>query len=73
VRQLHNDKMAIITVRIPDELISIIDKFCEEEDRSRSWLARKALEEKLEEWRNTKKKTAAGDLQKESRANRKKR
>ena len=65
--------MAIITVRIPDELISIIDIFCEEEDRSRSWLARKALEEKLAKWRETEKKRKEHGVHKTSLTNRKKR
>ena len=44
--------MSIITVRIPDELDSIIDDFCKEEDRSKSWLVKKAIMEKLEDWQD---------------------
>jgi predicted transcriptional regulator len=44
--------MSTITVRIPDELDPIIDEFCKEEDRSKSWLVKKALKEKLQEWRD---------------------
>jgi predicted transcriptional regulator len=46
--------MSTITVRIPDELDPIIEEFCEKEERSKSWLVKKALQEKLEEWRDSK-------------------
>lgn len=68
--------MSTITVRIPDELNSLIEEFCKAEDRSRSWLVKKSLEEKLGEWRVTKansEKTSAHKLQKTSRAEKKKR
>ncbi len=45
--------MSTITVRIPEELDPIIEEFCKEEDRSKSWLIKRALKEKLEEWRDT--------------------
>lgn len=68
--------MSTITVRIPDELNPLIEEFCKIEDRSKSWLVKRALEEKLEEWRNTKTnsgRASAHKLQKTSRANKKKR
>lgn len=42
--------MTTLTVRIPEELDKLLQKFCEEEDRSKSWLLKKALQEKLEDW-----------------------
>lgn len=68
--------MPSITVRIPDELIPLIENFCKVEDRSRSWLVKKALEEKLGEWHVTKtnsEKTSVHKLRKASRAEKKKR
>jgi predicted transcriptional regulator len=44
--------MSTITVRIPDKLDSVIDEFCKKEDRSKSWLVKKALMEKLEDWQD---------------------
>jgi len=44
--------MPTITVRVPDKLNLIIGKFCKAEDRSKSWLVKKALMEKLEEWQD---------------------
>lgn len=43
-----------LTVRIPDDLNQILEKFCAEEDRSKSWFLKKALKEKLEEWEDYK-------------------
>ncbi len=45
--------MTTVTFRIPDELNKILEELCKEEDRSKSWFMRKALEEKLEDWRDT--------------------
>ena len=42
--------MSTVTVRIPDELEKIMEKFCKKEDRSKSWLIKKAIQEKLEDW-----------------------
>ena len=44
--------MATLTVRIPEELDKVLQQFCEEEDRSKSWLLKKALQEKLEDWQD---------------------
>ena len=44
--------MITLTVRISRELNLLIEEFCKEEDRSKSWFTRKALEEKLEERQN---------------------
>jgi predicted DNA-binding protein len=51
---LLSKTMSTITVRIPDELDPIIKEFCEEEDRSKSWLVKRALKEKLKEWKDLK-------------------
>lgn len=42
--------MSTLTVRVPDELEEALNHFCKEEDRSKSWLIKKALQEKLEDW-----------------------
>ncbi len=42
--------MSTITVRVPDELEKIMEKFCKKEDRTKSWLIKKAVQEKLEDW-----------------------
>ncbi|MFT6106304.1 MAG: putative DNA-binding protein [Rickettsiales bacterium] len=44
--------MSVLTVRVPDELDKIINQFCKEEDRTKSWLVKKAIQEKLEDWSN---------------------
>jgi RHH-type rel operon transcriptional repressor/antitoxin RelB len=44
--------MTTLTFRVPDELDQFLEEICKEEDRSKSWFMRKALEEKLEEWRD---------------------
>ncbi len=44
--------MTTLTVRIPEELDKILQEFCKEEDRSKSWLLKKALREKLEDWQD---------------------
>ena len=44
--------MSTLTVRIPEELKAAIAKFCQEEDRSKSWLIKRALQEKLEDWQD---------------------
>jgi predicted transcriptional regulator len=44
--------MTTVTFRIPDELNEILEELCRQEDRSKSWFMRKALEEKLEDWRD---------------------
>jgi len=42
--------MTTLTVRIPDDLDKKISLFCKAEDRSKSWLIKKALQEKLQDW-----------------------
>ncbi|MBM3579301.1 MAG: ribbon-helix-helix protein, CopG family [Alphaproteobacteria bacterium] len=44
--------MTTVTFRIPDELNEILEELCKEQDRSKSWFMRKALQEKLEDWRD---------------------
>ncbi len=44
--------MTTLTVRIPEELDNLLQQFCKEEDRSKSWLLKKALQEKLEDWQD---------------------
>lgn len=44
--------MSVITVRIPSELESFVEEFCKEEDRTKAWLVKKALQEKMEDWRD---------------------
>lgn len=45
--------MVTLTVRISDELNAAIEEFCKVEDRSKSWLIKKAIQEKLERWQNS--------------------
>ena len=42
--------MKALTVRISEELDQVVQEFCKKEDRSKSWLIKKALQEKLEDW-----------------------
>lgn len=42
--------MSTLTVRIPQELEKMLETFCKEEDRTKSWIIKKALQEKLEDW-----------------------
>lgn len=44
--------MTTVTFRIPDELNELLEEICREEDRSKSWFMKKALQEKLEDWRD---------------------
>jgi predicted transcriptional regulator len=44
--------MTTLTFRVPDELAKELEEICKEEDRSKSWFMKKALIEKLEEWRD---------------------
>ncbi len=44
--------MTTVTFKIPDELNELLEELCREEDRSKSWFMRKALQEKLEDWRD---------------------
>ncbi len=44
--------MPTLTVRIPADLEAAIAKFCQEENRSKSWLIKRAIEEKLEDWQD---------------------
>ena len=44
--------MTTLTFRVPDELAKELEEICKEEDRSRSWFMKKALIEKIEEWRD---------------------
>jgi predicted transcriptional regulator len=44
--------MSTLTVRISDDLEAAIAKFCQEENRSKSWLIKRAIEEKLEDWQD---------------------
>ncbi|NBV06292.1 MAG: ribbon-helix-helix protein, CopG family [Proteobacteria bacterium] len=41
--------MTTLTVRIDNDLADILEKFCKEEDRSKSWFLKKFLKEGLEE------------------------
>lgn len=42
--------MSVLTVRIPQDLEKMLNQFCKEEDRTKSWLIKKAIQEKLEDW-----------------------
>jgi predicted DNA-binding protein len=42
--------MSVLTVRIPDELEKDLEEYCKAEDRTKSWLIKKALKEALEDW-----------------------
>ena len=42
--------MSTLTVRIPDELEKELQHICKEDDRSKSWFVKKALQEKIEDW-----------------------
>lgn len=44
--------MSSITVKIPDSLEQVLNDFCKQEERSKSWIIRKALAEKLEDWKD---------------------
>ncbi|MES2961894.1 MAG: DUF6290 family protein [Pseudomonadota bacterium] len=44
--------MTTLTVRISQELDELLQEFCREEDRSKSWILKKALQEKLEDWQD---------------------
>ena len=49
---INNSLMTTLTFRVPDELSQLLEELCKEEDRSKSWFMKKALQEKLEEWRD---------------------
>jgi predicted DNA-binding protein len=51
--------MSILTVRVSEELETVLSHYCKEEDRSKSWLIKKALQEKLEDWLDYKAAVAA--------------
>lgn len=40
--------MTVTTIRIDDDLNKKLEKLCEQEDRSKSWVIREALEKYLE-------------------------
>ncbi len=40
---------AVVTVRIPDALNKILEKFCEIDERSKSWFIKKALQSYIED------------------------
>lgn len=44
--------MTTLTFRVPDELNQLLEELCKEEDRSKSWFMKKALQEKLEDWQD---------------------
>ena len=44
--------MTTLTFRVPDDLAEELEHLCEEQERSKSWFMKKALKEKLEEWRD---------------------
>jgi predicted transcriptional regulator len=44
--------MTTLTFRVPDELNQVLEEICKEEDRSKSWFMKKALQEKLEDWQD---------------------
>ena len=44
--------MATLTFRVPDSLAEELEKMCAEQDRTKSWFMKKALQEKMEEWRD---------------------
>jgi predicted transcriptional regulator len=44
--------MTTLTFRVPDALAEELEKMCEEQDRTKSWFMKKALQEKMEEWRD---------------------
>lgn len=41
--------MTTLTVRIPDGLDAVLQKFCETDERSKSWFVKKALQTYLED------------------------
>ncbi|MBU6338667.1 MAG: ribbon-helix-helix protein, CopG family [Rickettsiales bacterium] len=46
--------MTTVTFRLPDELNEELEQLCEEQDRTKSWFIKRALIDKLEEWRDVK-------------------
>ena len=44
--------MTTLTFRVPEELAKELEKLCKEQDRTKSWFMKKALTEKMEEWRD---------------------
>ena len=42
--------MITVTARFPDELNKLLEEYCAKEDRSKSWVLRKFLQEGLDEW-----------------------
>lgn len=44
--------MVTLTFRVPDELAEELDNLCKEEDRTRSWFMKRALQEKMEDYRD---------------------
>ena len=41
--------MSTLTVRIPDNLNEVLEKFCKADERSKSWFVKKALQTYLED------------------------
>lgn len=46
--------MTTLTFRVPDELAKELDILCKEQDRSKSWFMKKALIEKIQDWKDYK-------------------
>ena len=42
--------MTTLSVRIPDDLNQALEEFCAAKERSKSWVLKKILQEKLEDW-----------------------
>jgi len=42
--------MTTLSVRIPDDLNRALEEFCVTKERSKSWVLKKILQEKLEDW-----------------------
>lgn len=46
--------MTTLTFRVPDSLADKLDEMCREQDRTKSWFMKRALQEKMEEWHDVK-------------------
>lgn len=44
--------MTTLTFRVPESLAEELEELCKEQDRTKSWFMKKALEEKMQEWRD---------------------
>ncbi len=54
VKNLTLNKMSNISIRIPDNLHNLLVKTADQEERSKSWIIKKALENYLEDLRDLK-------------------